>query len=70
MTPIARGQNITIISQVEIPCTSVLVVPVNSPVKNPRDVNRLQMRGFQIPAMRLLPSETLSRTSTIPNLNW
>jgi NitT/TauT family transport system substrate-binding protein len=46
MTPIARGQNITIISQVKIPCTSVLVVPVNSPVRVPRDVNRLQIAGL------------------------
>jgi len=46
MTPIAKGQNITIISQVKIPCTSVLVVPVNSPVKVPNDVNRLQIAGL------------------------
>jgi NitT/TauT family transport system substrate-binding protein len=46
MTPIARGQNITIISQVKIPCTSALVVPVNSPIRVPRDVNRLQIAGL------------------------
>jgi NitT/TauT family transport system substrate-binding protein len=46
ITPIAKGQNITIISQVKIPCTSVLVVPVNSPVKVPRDVNKLQIAGL------------------------
>jgi NitT/TauT family transport system substrate-binding protein len=46
MTPIANGQNITIISQVKIPCTSVLVVPVNSPVRNPQDVKGLQIAGL------------------------
>jgi NitT/TauT family transport system substrate-binding protein len=46
ITPIARGQDITIISQVKIPCTSVLVVPVNSPVRNPRDVKGLQIAGL------------------------
>jgi NitT/TauT family transport system substrate-binding protein len=46
ITPIARGQNITIISQVKIPCTSVLVVPVNSPVKNPGDLKDLQIAGL------------------------
>jgi len=46
MSPIARGQNITIISQVKIPCTSVLVVPVNSPVRNPQDIKGLQIAGL------------------------
>jgi NitT/TauT family transport system substrate-binding protein len=46
ITPIARGQEITIISQVKIPCTSVLVVPVNSPVKNPGDLKSLQIAGL------------------------
>jgi NitT/TauT family transport system substrate-binding protein len=46
ITPIARGQNIIIIAQVKIPCTSVLVVPVNSPVKNPQDVKGLQIAGL------------------------
>jgi len=46
ITPIAKGQNIIIISQVKIPCTSVLVVPVNSPVKKPQDVNKLQIAGL------------------------
>jgi NitT/TauT family transport system substrate-binding protein len=46
ITPIAKGQNITIISQVKIPCTSVLVVPVNSTVKNPQDVKNLQIAGL------------------------
>ncbi|GHT83043.1 hypothetical protein FACS1894137_03200 [Spirochaetia bacterium] len=46
MTPIAKGQNIIIISQVKIPCTSVLVVPVNSPVKNPNDLKGLQIAGL------------------------
>jgi NitT/TauT family transport system substrate-binding protein len=46
MSPIARGQNITIISQVKIPCTSVLVVPVNAPIRNPQDVNGLQIAGL------------------------
>ena len=46
ITPIARGQNITIISQVKIPCTSVLVIPVNSPIRNPQDVKGLQIAGL------------------------
>jgi NitT/TauT family transport system substrate-binding protein len=46
ITPIAKGQNITIISQVKIPCTSVLVVPANSPIKNPGDVKNLQIAGL------------------------
>ncbi|MDR3311919.1 MAG: ABC transporter substrate-binding protein, partial [Spirochaetaceae bacterium] len=46
ITPIAKGQNITIISQVKIPCTSVLVVPVNSPITNPQDVKGLQIAGL------------------------
>jgi NitT/TauT family transport system substrate-binding protein len=46
ITPIARGQNITIISQVKIPCTSVLVVPVNAPIRNPPDVKNLQIAGL------------------------
>jgi NitT/TauT family transport system substrate-binding protein len=46
MSPIARGQNITIISQVKIPCTSVLVVPVNAPIQNPQDVKGLQIAGL------------------------
>jgi NitT/TauT family transport system substrate-binding protein len=46
ITPIARGQNITIISQVKIPCTSVLVVPVNAPIRTPQDVKGLQIAGL------------------------
>jgi NitT/TauT family transport system substrate-binding protein len=46
ITPIAKGQNITIISQVKIPCTSVLVVPVNSPFKTPADLKGLQIAGL------------------------
>jgi NitT/TauT family transport system substrate-binding protein len=46
ITPAARGQNITIIGQVKIPCTSVLVVPVNSPVKTPGDLKGLQLAGL------------------------
>jgi NitT/TauT family transport system substrate-binding protein len=46
ITPIARGQNIVIIAQVKIPCTSVLVVPVNSPVRNPGDLRGLQLAGL------------------------
>jgi NitT/TauT family transport system substrate-binding protein len=42
ITPIAKGQNITIIGQVKIPCTSVLVVPVNSPYKTPADIKKDQ----------------------------
>jgi NitT/TauT family transport system substrate-binding protein len=46
ITPIARGQNITIISQVKIPCTSVLVVPVNAPYKTPSDLKDQQIAGL------------------------
>jgi NitT/TauT family transport system substrate-binding protein len=46
ITPIAKGQSIIIISQVKIPCTSVLVVPVNSPVKTPGDLKNLQLAGL------------------------
>jgi len=46
ITPIAKGQNITIIGQVKIPCTSVLVVPVNSPIKKPADIKGLQIAGL------------------------
>jgi NitT/TauT family transport system substrate-binding protein len=46
ITPIAKGQNISIIAQVKIPCTSVLVVPVDAPVKNPQDVKGLQIAGL------------------------
>ncbi|MDR1905122.1 MAG: ABC transporter substrate-binding protein [Treponema sp.] len=46
ITPIARGQNITIISQVKIPCTSVLVLPVDAPIRNPGDLKNLQIAGL------------------------
>jgi NitT/TauT family transport system substrate-binding protein len=46
ITPIGKGQNIIIISQVKIPCTSVLVVPVNAPIKGPADVKGLQIAGL------------------------
>jgi NitT/TauT family transport system substrate-binding protein len=46
ITPIGKGQNITIISQVKIPCTSVLVVPVNAPYKTPADLKGLQLAGL------------------------
>jgi NitT/TauT family transport system substrate-binding protein len=46
ITPIAKGQAITIISQVKIPCTSVLVVPVNSPYRTPADLNGQQIAGL------------------------
>ncbi|MDR1612590.1 MAG: ABC transporter substrate-binding protein, partial [Planctomycetota bacterium] len=46
IAPIAKGQNITIIGQVKIPCTSVLVLPVASPVKKPGDLNGLQLAGL------------------------
>jgi NitT/TauT family transport system substrate-binding protein len=46
ITPIAKGQEIIIISQVKIPCTSVLVVPVDTPVKNPGDLKNLQIAGL------------------------
>ena len=46
ITPIAKGQNITIIGQVKIPCTSVLVVPVNAPYKTPADLRGQQIAGL------------------------
>jgi NitT/TauT family transport system substrate-binding protein len=46
ITPIAKGQNITIISQVKIPCTSVLVAPVNAPYKTPSDLKGIQIAGL------------------------
>ena len=46
ITPIANGQNITMISQVKIPCTSVLVVPVNAPYKTPSDLKGQQIAGL------------------------
>ncbi|MDR2471571.1 MAG: ABC transporter substrate-binding protein [Treponema sp.] len=46
ITPIAKGQNITIIGQVKIPCTSVLVVPANAPYKTPADLKGLQIAGL------------------------
>jgi NitT/TauT family transport system substrate-binding protein len=46
ITPIGKGQNITIISQVKIPCTSVLVVPANAPYKTPADLKGLQLAGL------------------------
>jgi NitT/TauT family transport system substrate-binding protein len=46
ITPIAKGQNITIIGQVKVPCTSVLVVPVDSPYKTPSDLNGQQIAGL------------------------
>jgi NitT/TauT family transport system substrate-binding protein len=46
ITPIAKGQSITIISQVKIPCTSVLVVPVGTAIKNPGDIKGLQIAGL------------------------
>jgi NitT/TauT family transport system substrate-binding protein len=46
ITPIAKGQNISIIAQVKIPCTSVLVVPVNAPYKTPADLKDQQIAGL------------------------
>ncbi|MDR1788697.1 MAG: ABC transporter substrate-binding protein [Treponema sp.] len=46
ITPIAKGQNITIIAQVKIPCTSVLVVPANAPYKTPADLKGAQIAGL------------------------
>jgi NitT/TauT family transport system substrate-binding protein len=46
ITPIAKGQNITIIAQVKIPCTSVLVAPVSAPFKKPADLKGLQLAGL------------------------
>ncbi|MDR3201452.1 MAG: ABC transporter substrate-binding protein [Spirochaetales bacterium] len=46
ITPIAKGQSIIIIGQVKSPCTSVLVVPANAPIKNPTDLKGLQIAGL------------------------
>jgi NitT/TauT family transport system substrate-binding protein len=46
ITPIARGQNISIIAQVKIPCTSVLVVPANAPYRTPADLRGQQIAGL------------------------
>jgi NitT/TauT family transport system substrate-binding protein len=46
ITPIAKGQNITIVGQVKIPCTSVLVVPVGSSYKTPADLKGQQIAGL------------------------
>jgi NitT/TauT family transport system substrate-binding protein len=46
ITPIAKGQDITIIAQVKIPCTSVLVVPADSPYKTPADLKGQQIAGL------------------------
>jgi NitT/TauT family transport system substrate-binding protein len=46
ITPIAKGQNIAIIAQVKIPCTSVLVAPVNTSFKKPADLNGQQLAGL------------------------
>jgi NitT/TauT family transport system substrate-binding protein len=46
ITPIARGQNISIIAQVKIPCTSVLVVPVDAPYRSPADLKDQQIAGL------------------------
>jgi NitT/TauT family transport system substrate-binding protein len=46
ITPIAKGPNITMIAQVKIPCTSVLVVPVNAPYRTPADLKGQQIAGL------------------------
>jgi NitT/TauT family transport system substrate-binding protein len=46
ITPIAKGQNITIIAQVKIPCTSVLVAPVSAPFRKPSDLGGRQLAGL------------------------
>ena len=46
ITPIAKGQNITIIAQVKIPCTSVLVVPVTALFRKPADLQGRQLAGL------------------------
>ncbi|MDR1353404.1 MAG: ABC transporter substrate-binding protein [Treponema sp.] len=46
ITPIARGQNISIIAQVKIPCTSVLVVPADAPYRTPADLRGQQIAGL------------------------
>ncbi|MCL2094169.1 MAG: ABC transporter substrate-binding protein, partial [Treponema sp.] len=46
MTPIATGSNLTIIAQVKIPCTSLLVIPVDSPIRSPQDIRGLQIAGL------------------------
>jgi NitT/TauT family transport system substrate-binding protein len=46
ITPIAKGDNIIIIAQVKIPCTSVLVVPAGAPYKSPADLKGQQIAGL------------------------
>ncbi|MDR1317338.1 MAG: ABC transporter substrate-binding protein [Spirochaetales bacterium] len=46
ITPIAKEQNITIIAQVKIPCTSVLVVPANASYQTPAALKGLQIAGL------------------------
>lgn len=46
ITPIAKGQNISIIAQVKIPCTSVLVAPVSASFRKPADLKGLQLAGL------------------------
>ncbi|MDR0556596.1 MAG: ABC transporter substrate-binding protein [Treponema sp.] len=46
ITPIAKGQNISIIAQVKIPCTSVLVVPADAPYRTPADLSGQQIAGL------------------------
>jgi NitT/TauT family transport system substrate-binding protein len=46
ITPIAKGQNIIMISQVKIPCTSVLVTPVNASYRTPADLKGQQIAGL------------------------
>ncbi|MDR0638516.1 MAG: ABC transporter substrate-binding protein [Spirochaetaceae bacterium] len=62
ITPIAKGQNITIISQVKIPCTSVLVVPVNAPIRNPQDVKDLQIAGLSTTCCAVIAIRNSLRT--------
>ncbi|MDR1835184.1 MAG: ABC transporter substrate-binding protein [Fusobacteriaceae bacterium] len=46
ISQIGQGKPITIIAQVKIPCTSVLVVPVNSPWKTPADLKDQKIAGL------------------------
>ncbi|MDR1469586.1 MAG: ABC transporter substrate-binding protein [Spirochaetaceae bacterium] len=62
ITPIAKGQNITIISQVKVPCTSVLVVPVNAPIHNPPDVKGLQIAGLSTTCCAVIAIRNSLRT--------
>jgi NitT/TauT family transport system substrate-binding protein len=63
IAPIAKGQNITIIAQVKIPCTSVLVLPVTSSVKKPGDLQGLQLAGLSTTCCAVIAIRDALKTS-------